>query len=675
MDKQKAKDIEKMNDGLDTFPKLFLHHATTRPQAIAYRVKEFGIWQSYNWAHSWAEVQKIAYGLRALGFGKHNRLLIVGENRPFFYWSMCAAQALGGTPVPAYQDGLPEDYAFLLKDAEASFALAENQEYVDKLLEAKAEGGNDSNQQEPILKHIIYEDPRGLRDYEDEGLISFEALLALGEAQQAKEPEFLINQIKQTKGSDVAIIPYTSGTTGRPKGVVLSFDNVLISSRMANEFDHLTQDEDILSYLPMAWIGDHIFSYGQALTAGFTVNCPENQETVLICLRDIGPTYYFAPPRVFENLITNVTIRMEDASPVKRKLYKFFMKHATKIGVDLLDGKKDIGLLDRFIYGLGNLIIYAPLKDSLGLSRVRLAYTAGEAIGPEIFKFYRSIGVNLKQLYGQTEAAVFIAMQPDGEIFSDTVGPPAPWVEIKIDDRGEVLYRSIGVFQEYLKNPTSTQETKDDEGWVKSGDAGYILPNGHLRIIDRAKDVGKLNQGSLFAPKYLENKLKFFPQIREAVIFGDKKDFVTALINIDLQAMGNWAERNAIAFASYQELAANPSVQQEILTLINQVNQDLASDPKMNGSQIKRFLILPKELDADDGELTRTRKVRRNIIDERYASLIKALYDGSASVHLSLKVTFEDGRTGNINGDITIQAAEIYKASAELNSPNAKQAA
>ena len=584
-----------------------------------------------------------------MGFRHGDRLLLVGENRPYFYWAMAAAQALGGTPVPAYQDGLPDDYAYLIDHAEARFALAENQEYVDKLLTA-SEG-------ESVLSFIIYQDPRGMRDYEEDSLISLEQMMGRGARAEAADPDVLDELIDKGEADDIAVIPYTSGTTGRPKGVALTFRNVLESARLANEFDGLTSSEDILSYLPMAWIGDHIFSYCQALVAGFTVNCPESQAAVMVCLRDIGPTYYFAPPRVFENLITDVTIRMEDASAIKKRLYRHFMDLAERVGVSILDNEP-VSLLDRLHYGIGRYLVYNPLKDTLGLSRTRLAYTAGEAIGPEIFRFYRSIGVNLKQLYGQTEAAVFIAMQPDGEIFADTVGPPAPWVEIKIDDAGEVLYRSVGVFKEYLKNPEATKETRSKDGWVRSGDAGYILPNGHLKIIDRAKDVGKLKDGSLFAPKYIENKLKFFSNIREAVVFGDNRDDVTAFINIDINAMGNWAERRTIAYASYQELSSLPEIAGEIATHVAKVNADLAADPQMAASKIRRFLVLPKELDADDGELTRTRKVRRNAVEERYGNLINALYTDQSECELNLQVTFEDGRTGQLSANVKIHTVD-----------------
>ena len=395
--------------------------------------------------------------------------------------------------------------------------------------------------------------------------------------------------------------------------------------------------------------------------AGFCINCPESEETVSTDLREIGPTYYFAPPRVFESILTHVMIRMEDASPTKQKLFHYFMKVARQVGVDILDGKQ-VSFGNRFKYWLGNLLIYAPIKNTMGFSRIKLAYTAGEAIGPEIFDFFRSLGINIKQLYGQTEAAVFITLQPNGQVYADTVGVPAPEVEIEITDAGEVLYRSPGVFHSYYKNAQATKETKNDEGWVKTGDAGYFDDNGHLRIIDRAKDVGKLNDGAMFAPKYLENKLKFFPHIKEAVTFGNERDYVTAFVNIDLDAVGNWAERNNIPYASYQELAGRPEIYKMMEDNIRQTNMDLSNDPKLHGSQIHRFLILHKELDPDDGEMTRTRKVRRSTVFDKYGVLVDALYNGAESCHIETEVTFEDGRTGAIEADVRIADVEVFPA-------------
>jgi long-chain acyl-CoA synthetase len=447
---------------------------------------------------------------------------------------------------------------------------------------------------------------------------------------------------------------YTSGTTGRPKGAVLSHDNLVWAARAGAAFDGLKAGDELLSYLPMAWVGDHLFSYAQGYVVGLVVNCPESASTVMTDLREIGPTYYFAPPRVLENLITQVTIRMEDAAAPKRRMFQSFMTLARRVGPALID-HRPVGLVDRLLYRLGDLLVFGPLKNSLGMSRVRVAYTAGEAVGPEIFNFFRAIGVNMKQLYGQTEASVFVTIHPNGEVFSDTVGKPVSQVELRIADSGEVLYRSPGVFKEYFKNPEATNDTKTADGWVHTGDAGYLDERGHLRIIDRAKDVGKLKDGTLFAPKFIENKLKFFPHINEAVAFGDGCDFVTAFVNIDMTAVGDWAERRNIAYASYQELAAHPAVGDLIQSEIEQVNADLAADPRMAGAQIRRFLILHKALEADDGELTRTNKVRRGFIGERYRTLVEALYGAAREAFIKVDVTFEDGRKGTIEGTVAIR--------------------
>ena len=427
----------------------------------------------------------------------------------------------------------------------------------------------------------------------------------------------------------------------------------MITAANAVAFDRLTDRDEILAYLPMAWVGDHIFSYGEALVAGFCVACPESGATVLTDLKEIGPTFFFAPPRIFENLLTQVMIRMEDAGAIKGAMFRYFMNHARRVGIDILDGKP-VGAVDRWLYRLGELLVYGPLKNVLGLSRMRVGYTAGEAIGPDLFAFYRSLGLNLKQLYGMTEASVFICLQPDGQIKVDTVGPAAPDVEIKLAESGEVLVKSPGVFKLYYKNDAATRESKTWDGWLRTGDAGVFDRDGHLKIIDRAKDVGRLNDGTLFAPKYIENKLKFFSFIREAVAFGADRDHATAIINIDLEAVGNWAERRNIAYASYQELAARPEVYALIAECVEKVNRDLAQDPALAGSQLRRFLLLHKELDADDGELTRTRKVRRGFIGDRYAPLVEAMYAGAARADISVTVTFEDGRKGRIEADLAI---------------------
>ncbi|WP_375551331.1 AMP-binding protein [Rhodophyticola porphyridii] len=617
----------------------------------AYREKEFGIWQSWTWAEAAEEIDAIAYGLLALGVDRGDYIAVIGQNRPALYWSMVAAQKVGAIPVPLYQDAVAEEMAYVLEHCGARFVVAGDQEQVDKVIEV----------QETVhcIEHIIYQDARGLRKYDHSKLHSLEAIQAEGRAAHERFEKELATREAELGWDSTCVMLYTSGTTGKPKGVVLSNKNIIATSKNSAEFDDLRPGDEVLAYLPMAWVGDFIFSIGQAMWTGFCVNCPESPETMMTNLREIGPTYYFAPPRVFETQLTNVMIRMEDASKLKQRMFRYFMDHAKKVGPKLLDGKP-VGFMDKLIYQLGETLVYGPLKNTLGFSRVRVGYTAGEAIGPEIFDFYRSLGINLKQLYGQTEASVFITQQPDNEVRPDTVGVPSPGVEIRIDDNGEVYYRSPGVFVEYYKNAESTASTKDAEGWVATGDAGFIEPDtGHLRIIDRAKDVGKMADGRLFAPKYVENKLKFFPNILEAVVFGSGRDYCTAFINIDLTAVGNWAERNNISYSSYQELAQHPQVLETIQGHVEEVNRSVAEDEMLSGCQIHRFLVLHKELDADDGELTRTRKVRRRIIEEKFADLIAALYGGSDSVYTETEVTYEDGRKGKIKATLNIRDAKV----------------
>jgi len=633
-------------NGLRSVPALFRRNAKNNPSAPAYREKEFGIWQTWTWVDAASDAEALALGLIDLGIKQGDFVAIIGRNRPSLYISMVGIEMAGGVPVPLYQDAVAEEMAYVLGHCGARYVIAGDQEQVDKVLEIQSDL--------PNFEQMIYLEARGLRKYDHTHLHSYMGVLENGRAKS----DVLLAELKSREEAldydSTCVMLYTSGTTGRPKGVVLSNRNIIEAARSSSEFDKLSAGENVLAYLPMAWVGDFIFSIGQAAWTGFCVNCPESQGTMQTDLREIGPTYYFAPPRVFESQLTNVMIRMEDAGKTKKWLFDTFMAHAKKVGPAILDGKS-VGLIERLKYALGEFMVYGPLKNTLGFSNVRIGYTAGEAIGPEIFDFYRSLGINLKQLYGQTEASVFITQQPDGEVRSDTVGIPSPGVEVRIDDNGEVLYRSPGTFVEYYKNPESTADTKDPEGWVATGDAGFFEPDtGHLRIIDRAKDVGKMADGSMFAPKYVENKLKFYPNILEAVVFGAGREKCMAFINIDMSAVGNWAERNNIAYSSYQELAGHPQVLGAIRGHVEEVNRSVAQDDMLSGCQIHRFLVLHKELDADDGELTRTRKVRRKVIGEKFEDLVEALYDGKDEIFTETEVTYEDGRKGSISATLTL---------------------
>jgi long-chain acyl-CoA synthetase len=636
-----------------TFPRLMLEHAKTRPAAPALREKVYGIWQTLGWAELAALVRSIACGFAAAGVTRGVHVVVVGENRPRLYASMLAAQALGAIPVPLYQDAVAAEYVFPINNAEVAFAVVEDQEQVDKLL--------DNRRQCPLLQWVWFDDGRGLRNYSEPGLASLDSLIESGRAYDAKHPGFFDAEVAKAAPNDVAAMFFTSGTTGNPKGVVHTHFTLLDRAAAGARFDKLTDKEEVLAYMPPAWIGQNIFSYAQWLACGYVVNCPESSSTVTIDLKEIGPTYYFAPPRVFEALLTSVTIRMEDAGALKRWMYARGMDLARRVGPKIMDGET-VGAVDRLKYALGTLFVYGPLRNTLGLNRVRVAYTAGEAIGPDLFTFYRSIGINLKQLYGSTETAVFVCLQPDNQVKADTVGIPIEGVEIKVAEGGEIWVRSPGLLKEYYKNPTATAEALTSEGWYRTGDAGFLDASGQLKIIDRAKDVGRLADGSMFAPKYIENKLKFFPFVKEAVAFGDRRDRVCCFVNIDFEAVGNWAERRNLPYAGYTDLAGKPEVLQLVRECVDKVNADLAQDERLAASQIHRFLVLHKELDADDGELTRTRKVRRGTIGEKYQVLVDALYGGRAEQFIATQVRFEDGRTGEVSATLKIVDTQTLPA-------------
>ncbi len=636
----------------ETFPKLLLEHAQVRGADICVREKDLGIWQSWTWSEAASNVRALACGLAAMGFKRGDNLAIIGDNRPQLYWAITAAQVLGGIPVPLYQDSVAQEMAYILDNADVRFAVVEDQEQIDKLLEIK--------DRLPRLEKIIYEDTRGMRHYGQPFLHAYADVQRAGRDFDASYPEFFRHEMEQGSPSDVAIMLYTSGTTGKPKGVCQTHAALITAARGGCQFDKLGPGDEVLSYLPMAWVGDNLFSYAQALVGGFTINCPESGDTVMTDMREIGPTYYFAPPRVFENLLTQVMIRMEDASRIKRTLFHYFLGVARRCGAEILDRRPGVSVLDRLLYALGNILVYGPLRNVLGMSRVRVAYTAGAAIGPDLFRFYRSIGVNLKQLYGSTETCAYVCLQPDGHIKLDTVGLPAPGVDVRIADNGEVLVKSAAMLKEYYKRPDATAEVFDEKGYFRTGDAGFFDSDGHLKIIDRAKDVGKLANGAVFAPNYIENKIKFSPYIKEAVVFGHGRDRVCAFINIDLGAVGDWAERRGLAYSGYADLAGKPQVGDLIQQCVEKANAELAADPVVADSQVRRFLILHKELDPDDDELTRTRKVRRGFIAEKYAVLIDALYGGKQECYVETQVKLEDGRTGSVGATLKLRDAAVY---------------
>src|SRR3989344_6091791 len=591
---------------LTTFPQLLLKHAAERPTAPALREKEYGIWQTHSWADLVRLVEQVAAGLHLAGLQRHEHMVVIGANRPRLYATMLAAQSLGAIPVPLYQDAVGAECVFPLNNAEVRFCLVEDQEQVDKLLEIR--------EQCPQISNIYFDDPRGLRNYEEQGLASLDSLIEAGKAHVAKNPQWFHSEVAKAQPDDVAAMFFTLGTTGNPKGVGHTHSTLLDRASAGAEFDKLTSSEEVLAYLPTAWIGQNIFSYAQWLGCGYVVNCPESASTVTIDLKEVGPTYYFAPPRIFEGLLTSVMIRMEDAGTIKRAMFHACMSVAKRVGPALMDGEP-VGTLDRIKYALGNLLVYGPLRNNLGFSRVRVAYTAGEAIGPDLFTFYRSIGINLKQLYGSTETAVFVCLQPDNQARADTVGVPIRGVEIKVADNGEILVKSAGLLKEYYKNPKATAEVLTADGWYHTSDAGFLDAHGHLKIIDRVKDVGRIkggaNDGAMFAPKYVENKLKFFPHIRKVVALGDGREKVCVMVNIDFDAVGNWAERRNLPYAGY-------------------------------------------------GELTRTNKVRRGFIAEKYAVLVDALYAGRTEQYIETQVKFEDGRTGSVSATLKLSDTKTF---------------
>lgn len=635
-----------------TLPKLLLSRQTRKEKdRVAIREKDFGIWQSYTWEDYWGQVKSFAAGLAALGFQRGDTLGVIGDNRPQLYWAELAAMCLGGVPVPLYQDAIENELKYIIVHSSVRFIVAEDQEQVDKMLALK-----DSV---PSIEMIIYDDPKGMRQYDPEFIKAYDEVQKMGLEFDKYHPGYVEREIEKVQPDDVALITYTSGTTGNPKGVVLTHANLIVNARALSAMEDHRPTDQVMAYLPMAWIGDSVLSLAMCLNTGFTVNCPEGPSCVMRDMREIGPTLLICPPRIWENILSTVQVKMDDAWRPIRKAYDYFMDVAVE-ATKLESEKKPVPLRLRLLRAIGRILVTSPLRDNLGLSKVRYAYTAGAAIGPEVFRFYRAIGVNLKQIYGLTETSAMCTYQPDDDVKLDTVGKPCVGVEIRISENGEVLIKSPGVFQGYYKNPEATAATLRD-GWLYTGDAGIIDKTGHLKIIDRAKDVSTMASGTIFAPQYIENKLKFSQYVKEAVTLGQGKDYVAAMINIDAETVGNWAERRGIGYTSYTDLSQKPEVYDLIQGEIKKVNASLFDEEQLRGAQIRRFLILAKELDPDDAEITRTRKVRRGFVAQKYEKLITALYSNGDRVDVEAVITYEDGRTANIRAVLAIREVEVFQ--------------
>ena len=626
--------------GALTLPQLLRRHAERTPDRPAMREKDLGIWQPHSWQRYWQEVRDFALGLAARGFARGDKLSVIGENRPRLYVAQLAAMSLGGIAVPVYQDAIASELAYVLDHAETSVVVAEDQEQVDKILSLK--------ERLPHLRLLIYDDPRGLRRYDDPLLQPFEAVQAAGREFGAAHPGYVEAAVAAGDRDDLCLFSYTSGTTSRPKGVMLSHANLLVPAEAFAAMEGLRQNEEHVAYLPMAWVGNSLLSIALHLWCGFTINFPEKPETLRRDLRELGPTIALAPPRLWENALTEIMVRAADASPLKRRTFEFFRGVAERAEARRAE---DAALTPamRLLLALGDFLVYAPLRDQLGLRRARLVYTGGAPLGADTFRFFRAIGVNLKQVYGATELSGLCAVQPDGEVDPDTVGRMIPGAELRIDDTGEALVRSGGVFQGYFKQPEATAEALTEDGFLRTGDAGFVDRRGHLVIVDRARDVGKLADGTVLAPQYIENKLKFSPYIGEAVVFGDGRPFVAAIVAIDAATVGNWAERRNLAYTSFQDLCARAEVRDLIRDEIRKCNEGLKE-----AIRIRRFLVLNKEFDADDDEITRTRKIRRRFVADKYAAIVDAFYSGAGEVEVSAQITYEDGRKAVLRSTIAI---------------------
>jgi len=626
---------------VDTLPKQLRENAQRSKDKIALREKRFGVWQSISWQTFAERARNFALGMHTLGFQRGDRIIIIGDNRPEWVISEVAAQAFGGASIGIYQDSVAEEVAYIAQKCDARFIVVEDQEQVDKLIEIW--------DQLPTVEKLIYYDPKGLRNYTEPFLMGFPDVEAAGSAYHEKNPHFYDEQVDLGTGADIAIISTTSGTTSRPKLAKISHHNLMSMAVGMTSVDHFTQDHQFVSFLPLAWIGEQMMSMACGMQTGFALNFPEEPETVQTNIREIGPHIMFAPPRIWENMVSQVQVKIEDADRLKRAMFNWAMRVGYRAANAKFDGKP-MSAVDRLMSRFAYWLVFRNLLDQLGLSNVRWAYTAGAALGPDIFRFYHAMGVNLKQGYGQTETTGICVIHRDDGIKFQTVGTPFPGAEVACDESGEILVRGSVCFQGYYNDDEATAKTITPDGWVRTGDAGYFDESGHLIVIDRAKDVMTLADGTRFSPQFIENKLKFSPYVREAVVFGGDYPYVTAMINIDFGNVGKWAENNKIAYTTYTDLSQKPPIYALIRKEVERTNSDLPP-----AARIRRFLLLYKELDADDAELTRTRKVRRGFVAERYHELVGGLYGDTGSVHIVSAITYQDGKTQTLQVDVRIE--------------------